>query len=317
MLFSVIIPTFNREHYIAKAIKSVQDQTFNDWECIIVDDASNDSTEIIVKEFIKNDSRIKYIKNDNNKERCITRNIGINAAIGTYICFLDSDDYHLKNHLEEFYYQIEQIKREEKQEPIAFFFSNAWNETEEGIRSERFCPDFSSTEPFTYFLKFTVNPQRWCVHRAIFEQVLFDPEVTICEDMDTSLRILSKGYLIIQIPKRTTIYVAASDSFTHSDPNKVSKELFYMKKIFKKPELKPYLPKIEKRRLISMCHFHLAQKAIFEKQKFTFYKNAIYSFILYPKGYNGKTNKILLVNGILLLPFIGRILKNIFQMISK
>jgi glycosyltransferase involved in cell wall biosynthesis len=312
--FTVIIPTFNREHLIARAIKSVQDQTNQDWECIIVDDASNDNTEHVVREFIKNDSRIRYIKNKINKERCVSRNIGIQLAEGKYICFLDSDDYHLENHLEHFYNEIERHRKIENHEPIGFFFSNSWNETEDGTRSERFCPDYTATEPYTYFLKYTVNPQRWCVHRSIFKHVFFDPEVTICEDMDTSLRILAKGYLVKQIPKRTTVYVATSDSFTHGDPNKATKELFYLNKIFNKPELKPHLSKREQRRLLSMCYYHIGQKAIREKQRGTFYKHALYSFILCPNGYNGKTNKILLVNAFYQLPILGRLMK---YLISK
>jgi glycosyltransferase involved in cell wall biosynthesis len=301
--FTIIIPTHNRAHRLPKALESILAQTYENWECIIVDDASTDNTEEVIKHYIK-DSRFHYIKNAINQERCNSRNIGIKAAKGAYICFLDSDDYHLPDHLSSFYSIIK-----EQNEPKAFIFSKAWNETEDGQRTERTCPDFSVTDPYSYFLRYTVNPQRWCVHRDIFKQVQFDPNVTICEDMDTSLRIVKAGFPIIYIPQRTTIYVAASDSFTHGDANKASKELFYLKRIFTKPELKPHLPKKETNRLLSMCHFHLAQKAIAKKQRWEFYKHALRSFVLCPKGYNGKTNKILLVNAVYFLPGVGWILR--------
>jgi len=309
MFFSIIIPTFNREHLIARSITSVLNQTYHDWECIIIDDASTDNTKEIVKQF--QDPRIRYFKNKVNVERCVSRNIGIEHAKGKYICFLDSDDYHLPEHLETFYetIQLQQITCREKYEPVAFFFTNAWNESEDGQRSERVCPDFSITDPYSYFLRYTVNPQRWCVHRDVFKEVQFDPNVTICEDMDASLRITAAGYPIIQIPKRTTIYVAARDSFTHGDSAKSEKELFYLKRIFNKIELKKHLQKKEINRLLSMCHFHLAQKANLNKDNWNAFKHSILSFILFPKGYNGKTNKIVFVTILYNLPLIGSFIK--------
>ena len=152
------------------------------------------------------------------------------------------------------------------------------------------------TNLYTYFLRYTVNPQRWCVHRTIFEKVKFDPEVVICEDMDTSLRIVSTGFPVYQLNERTTVYVAAADSFTHGDSEKWQKELFYLKRIFAKKELKGKLSSIEKRRLLSMCYFHLSCKNFALKQRLKTIRCSIRSFFLYPKGYNGKTNKILAVN---------------------
>ena len=289
--FSIIIPTYKRAHAIRKAIESILYQTFQDFEVIVVDDASLDETEIIVNSI--DDQRIKYIKNETNQERCISRNIGIAAACGTYICFLDSDDYHLLHHLQDLYDLIQS-----KEAPVAFFFTNAWDETEDGVRSERLCPDFinDSQTSFEYFLKYTVNPQRWCVHRDIFKKVQFDPEVIICEDMDTSLRIVNAGFPIFQLNERTTVYVAAADSFTHGDSQKWEKELFYLKRIFTKKEFEGKLPLTERNRLLSMCYFHLSNKQFALKNKWATIKYAILSFCLYPRGYNGKTNKILTVN---------------------
>ncbi len=303
--FSIIIPAFNRAHSIKKAIASILNQTFNDFEIIVIDDASTDSTKEII-ESIK-DVRIKYFKNEQNQERCISRNKGIELAKGEYICFLDSDDYHMPNHLQTIYDEIEKNNFKK-----AFYFVNAWDETEEGERSERICPDFPQTNShphpqsyYTYFLRYTVNPQRWAVHHTIFEKVKFDPEVVICEDMDTSLRIVAKQYPIVQIKERTTVYIAASDSFTHGDKNKWEKELYYLKRIFNKNELKGLLQKNETNRLLSMCFFHLSNKMFLQGFKVKTMLYALKSYIFFPKGYNGKTNKILLVNSIYSLPFFG------------
>ena len=223
--FSVVIPTFNRAHSIEKAIESIFLQSFQDFEIIIVDDASTDNTSEVVAAI--SHPKLKYFRNNSNQERCITRNKGISLAEGKYIAFLDSDDYHLPDHLLLIY---EEIQRQN--EPVAFFFTNAYNEDSERNRTERCCPDFEKYNSYSYFLHYTVNPQRWAVHREVLDNVRFDNDVIICEDMDTSLRIVSAGYSIFQIKARTTVYVAAVDSFTMSDHNKAEKELHYLNKIF-------------------------------------------------------------------------------------
>jgi glycosyltransferase involved in cell wall biosynthesis len=299
--FSIVLPTYNRAHRINRAIESILEQRYSDWELIIVDDASTDNTEEIIQPYLS-DSRICYIKNERNQERCISRNIAVDAAKGDYICFLDSDDYHLPYHLESFYNFLKANNF-----PKAFLFSNSYNETETGERSDRVCPTFESVDKFTYFLRYTVNPQRWCVHRDILLQESFDPEVTICEDMDTSLRIAAAGFPIHQINERTTVYVAASDSFTHGDTKKWEKELYYLKRIFAKAIFRKYLPGKEKRRLLSMCYFHLAQQTTYTKTKRI--KFVSKSFFLFPAGYNGRTNKILLVTLLYNLPFFGGLLQ--------
>jgi glycosyltransferase involved in cell wall biosynthesis len=88
---SVIIPTYNRAHIITRAIQSVLDQTYKDFEIIIVDDGSTDNTESVVKSF--NDNRIIYIRSNNtNKGVASARNIGIKLSKAEYIAFQDSDD---------------------------------------------------------------------------------------------------------------------------------------------------------------------------------------------------------------------------------
>ncbi len=98
--FSIILPTYNRANLIIKAIQSVLNQTFDDFELIVVNDGSTDNTDEVVKSI--EDRRIKYFKKE-NEERSIARNFGIDKAEGQYIVFLDADDYFLNTHLEKAY----------------------------------------------------------------------------------------------------------------------------------------------------------------------------------------------------------------------
>ncbi len=89
---SIITPCFNSEKFISETILSVQNQTHNNWEMIIVDDCSTDKTVQIVEDFIKNDSRIQLIRLNNNSGAGIARNMALKKAVGDYIAFLDADD---------------------------------------------------------------------------------------------------------------------------------------------------------------------------------------------------------------------------------
>ncbi|CAN5779305.1 glycosyltransferase [soil metagenome] len=97
MKFSVIIPVYNRENHIAKAIRSVLEQQHADFEIIVVDDGSTDKTASAVKQIA--DARVKYIF-QKNRERAAARNTGVNHSTGNYITFLDSDDEFLPGHLQ-------------------------------------------------------------------------------------------------------------------------------------------------------------------------------------------------------------------------
>lgn len=95
---SVVIPTYNRAHLISRAIQSVLDQTYQDFEIIVVDDGSIDNTEEIIKSF--KDDRVIYIRHRENKGPSAARNTGIKASKGEYIAFQDSDDEWFTEKLE-------------------------------------------------------------------------------------------------------------------------------------------------------------------------------------------------------------------------
>jgi glycosyltransferase involved in cell wall biosynthesis len=98
--FSVIIPTFNRANRVLQAIESIRQQSFADFEIIVVDDGSTDETGDVVGRVA--DERIKYFKKQ-NEERSIARNFGMRQAAGRYIGFLDSDDRFYSTHLQTAY----------------------------------------------------------------------------------------------------------------------------------------------------------------------------------------------------------------------
>ena len=90
-MISVIIAAYNYGKYLSDAFSSLQNQTYSDWECIVIDDGSKDYTREIVAEWIKKDQRIKYYL-QKNAGPSAARNNGAEKAQGNYILFLDADD---------------------------------------------------------------------------------------------------------------------------------------------------------------------------------------------------------------------------------
>ena len=95
---SIIMPTYNRAALLPRSISSILNQTFEDFELIIIDDGSTDDTEDVVRGF--NDKRIVYIKNNNNLGATTSRNEGIKISKGRFIAFQDSDDEWMPQKLE-------------------------------------------------------------------------------------------------------------------------------------------------------------------------------------------------------------------------
>lgn len=104
--FSVIVPLYNKERYVRKALESVIAQTYRDFECIVVDDGSTDNSLAIVKEFVEYiddrwiDDRLTIISQPNSGVAA-ARNNGVKASCGEYVCFLDADDWWEPTWLEE------------------------------------------------------------------------------------------------------------------------------------------------------------------------------------------------------------------------
>lgn len=182
--FSIIIPTFNRAHLIKETILSVQNQTFTDWECIVIDDGSTDNTKEVIKELTKIDKRIRYIYQE-NAERSAARNNGISNAKGEYICFLDSDDWYEKDNLLNWYlfWESSNIKK-----GIAYCgMKKITNESEAIIH------EINSNQNTTYFLlNHPIIPARICIHHELLIKHKFELDCIICEDICLWMKLAEK-----------------------------------------------------------------------------------------------------------------------------
>ena len=302
--FSIIISTKNRANLIKNAIKSILEQSFQDFEIIIIDNASTDNTEDIINNF--NDKRITFLKNKIDKERCYARNRGIDNAKGKYICFLDSDDQFLPNHLDIIH------KRIQEKPETALYFTNAYEVLNFKEKRDRLCPNIEDYNLFEYLLTFTFNPARVAIHKTILKEFNFDLKMPGLEDLDLWLRIASR-YPIYQIKERTILYNLHEDAYSVDSFSRFKKELKLYRYVFKRNELKHILPVKSKKRLLSMCYYKMALTLNEEFKPFYIHYLILKAFILYPKGYNKNSNKTMFVIFIYQIPIFGFILKNTYK----
>lgn len=99
-LVSIIVPVYNAEKFIEETINSVLNQTYSNWELVLVNDCSTDNSSNIINNYLRKDSRIKLHNNIKNSRAAVSRNNGITESHGKYICFLDADDKWEKEKLE-------------------------------------------------------------------------------------------------------------------------------------------------------------------------------------------------------------------------
>ena len=96
----IIIPVYNAEKYLRRCLESVKNQTFGDWQAIVVDDASADDSKNIIEEYTFLDERFIYIRQETNKGASASRNVALEMVNAEYVAFLDADDYWERDMLE-------------------------------------------------------------------------------------------------------------------------------------------------------------------------------------------------------------------------
>jgi glycosyltransferase involved in cell wall biosynthesis len=186
MKVSAIILTYNRAQVLTEAIDSVLDQTFKDFELIVVDNYSSDNTESIVASYT--DKRIRYFKNQNNGFMGINRNFGIEKSGGEYIAFLDDDDLWLPEKLEK------QVELLDSNKALGLVYSDSYMMDINGNLAEN--TYFHDRRPvrgdaFVELLQYDPVPMLTAlIRKEVLDRVgLFNPRYRIALDYDLWLRI--------------------------------------------------------------------------------------------------------------------------------
>lgn len=191
-LVSVIIPTHKRAHLLRRAIKSVLSQTWQDYELIVVDDASGDGTPDVIASF--HDRRIKYVRHEMNRGGPAARNTGIGMARGRYIALLDDDDEWHATKLEK---QINAFK--EAANGVGFIYSGFEVRDENGEVVGTTLPAHRGNLHMNLLQRNMIGGSSVpLIKRECFDKVgFFDESLTSCQDWDMWMRIYVLMNLIV------------------------------------------------------------------------------------------------------------------------
>ena len=198
---SVVIPTKNRAHYVSSAIQSVLDQTFGDFEIIVVDGASTDNTREVIAKF--DDERVRYIREKKDRGVSASRNIGIRRSRGKFIAFLDDDDLWMPTKLEK------QLNLINKNSDIGVVYTGCWEINISGARARTgyiFFPLRGNI--FSDILKknYIGNCSEMLVRKECFDRIgLFDEKLPASEDWDMWIR-LSTHYQFDYVNEPLVLY---------------------------------------------------------------------------------------------------------------
>lgn len=256
--FSIILPTYNRAHFLPKAIESVLKQTLEDWELIIVDDGSTDNTKEVVAKY--NDSRIRYFFQE-NQERSAARNNGIDQAQGEYICFLDSDDFYLPEKLNSYYQALQATTSKNAILYDGLIFENRKEMTKSQLPVHK-----GKTSIFEFLLLHPIGPLQVCIPAALLKTEQFNPNLRIGEDVELWLR-LAKNCVFIPVDSFQTVALEHEDrSVNLKKYNAAKEQLKQLNLIFNIYSNEQISDKMRKK-MRSNCYFNSAKHFIMNGRK--------------------------------------------------
>ena len=202
---TVVIPVYNREGKVGSAIKSVLNQSYDDFELIVVDDASRDDSVKVVKSF--DDSRLRTVVHSENKGGSAARNSGIDAAKGEWVAFLDSDDIWMENKLERSIEELDSVERRGDSERAVVFSSLLMETPESTVEIPTRAPKQGETireyVAMGYGLVHTITMM---MRTEFAREVRWDEDLPVGQDADFSMRLDAAGATFYYIDEALAVW---------------------------------------------------------------------------------------------------------------
>ena len=219
-LISVVIPAYNAEQFLDETLESVLSQTYENWECIIVNDGSTDNTESIAKKWCEKDARFRCFYKENSGASD-TRNFGIKEARGEYIAFLDADDLYMPNFLK---VCLENLV-EKDVDLVAPKMLEFWN-VQNGVIEDEDKKDYlySGKEGIALFLHSNRLTMALLCKKSVMDEVGGFTWHKKAEDLHCWLKVLFAGYKIYRLGEYYAYRRMHNNSWSSMDIN-CSKEV--------------------------------------------------------------------------------------------
>lgn len=223
-LISIIIPTYNRAHLIGETIKSIQKQSFNNWECLIIDDGSTDGSEDFIKSFMANEPRIQYYRKPENRPKGPSsgRNFGFEKSKGDFINFFDSDDLMHPQKLE---IDLKNIKSGDYDFTISQSrFFNAEMQPSKVFWNTELWSDDPLNDFIIKKIGWGVNSPLWKRESLLKNNLRFDEYLITADDYFYHIEALSKGMtpsIINKVLVKLRIHAIRLENFKVKSPFKL------------------------------------------------------------------------------------------------
>lgn len=205
---SIITPVYKCEKHIENTIKTVLEQTYKNFEMILVDDCSPDNSAEIIKEYAKKDDRIKYYKLDENSGAAIARNVALEKSSGRFIAYLDADDLWKKEKLEK---QVEFMLKNN----VAFSCTDYEKIDEEGNSLNKIVK-IPSKVNYNLFLRNTIIQTVGVMvdTKITGKELLVMPNIRRRQDAATWCQLLRAGYECYEVPENLSYYRVVTNSLS-------------------------------------------------------------------------------------------------------
>lgn len=226
-LVSIITPVYNCEKLIEETIECVLNQTYKNWEMILVDDCTPDNSAEIIKKYAKKDKRIKYIKLKENGGAAIARNKALEESKGRFIAYLDADDLWKKEKLE---HQVEFMKKNN----YAFTCTDYEKIDEEG-KSLNKIVRIPKRVNYNLFLRNTIIQTVGVMvdTKITGKEIIVMPNIRRRQDAATWCQLLKNGYDCYEVPENLSYYRVVSNSLSSNKFKAVKMNWYWYRKIEK------------------------------------------------------------------------------------
>lgn len=245
---TVIIPTYNRAHVLIRSIRSVLDQTYQNFELIIVDDGSTDNTGEIVKRFVND--RLRYIRrNQSSGSPAAPTNIGIKAARGEYIAVQDSDDEWLPGKLEK---QMQVFNNASAK--VGIVYTDMWKVSEAGNKEYRHSPRIMPEDGIIYkealgYRVRNIGTVTLMIRKQCFDKAgLFDEKLPMYIDTELLIR-MSRYYYFYHIEEPLVNNFTTANSVSSGREAYITARKLILEKYFE--DIKKY------RKILARHYFYI------------------------------------------------------------
>ncbi|MFZ6665199.1 glycosyltransferase family 2 protein [Peijinzhouia sedimentorum] len=256
--FSILLPIYNREDFLAETIDTVLNQSFKDWELVAVDDGSTDKSVSILEAY--GDDRIRIIK-QKNAGAGAARNTAISNASGEYFAFLDSDDLWKPNHLELHHAAIVKSNFQK-----AFFRSFIAFIENGAIKDHQSIVENNFKDSLEYAMQVALYPTACSFHHSLFANIRFNEQIKINIDAECFIRVAAISQFFV-IPEHTGLIRRHPGNLSVAGSTNYLRQIEVWSKIQSYPEVKTRLPRHYINNLLANYHFWLFADKKLSSQK--------------------------------------------------